>query len=206
MPQPAEEIYARARARPRPRDELGFLDWDAFPWVVRDGQVGARELQPPVAQDRARQGEDPAGCARCLHPDEGVVWRGERWLVAGNREERGGLLTLWLQPRAHLDLGDLDAGLAGEMGRLVSRLHDAMAALPHAGRVHVGRWGDGSAHLHLMLMVRPARLPQVIGSFAVEWDDILPPVPLEVWDREVAQVAAQLATVDGESTFRAHSD
>lgn len=30
------------------------------------------------------------------------------------------------------------------------------------------------------------------GSFAVEWDDLLPPVPEEVWQREVDTVAAAM--------------
>ena len=90
----------------------------------------------------------------------------------------------------------MDEDLAGEWGRLVHRLHNAMLALPNAGRVHLGKWGDGSAHLHTLAMVRPARLPQVIGSFAVEWDDILPPVPEEVWQREVDEVVAVMANAE----------
>ena len=76
------------------------------------------------------------------------------------------------------------------------RLHNAMLALPNAGRVHLGKWGDGSAHLHVLAMVRPARLPQVIGSFAVEWDDILPKVPEDVWQREVDEVVAVMANAE----------
>lgn len=49
----------------------------------------------------------------------------------------------------------------------------------------------------MLAVVRPARLPQVIGSFTVEWDDLLPPVPAEVWQREVDEVAAVMATRDG---------
>ena len=42
--------------------------------------------------------------------------------------------------------------------------------------MHICRWGDGSEHLHWWFMARPARMPQLIGSFAAIWDDILPPV------------------------------
>jgi hypothetical protein len=41
-------------------------------------------------------------------------------------------------------------------------------------------------------MARPARTPQLIGSFAAIWDDILPPVPEEIWRANVDAVAAAL--------------
>lgn len=192
MPQSAEEIYELARARTDAPD-LGFVEWPAFPWAAEGGRIVAKELDPPTDHDRVRGGEGGVDCWRCDRPDEGVVWRNERWILSTNREGRGGLLTLWLQTREHMDFGDMSEELAGEFGRLTLRLHNAMLALPNAGRVHLGKWGDGSAHLHVLAMVRPARLPQVIGSFAVEWDDLLPPVPEEVWQREVEAVVAGMA-------------
>ena len=60
------------------------------------------------------------------------------------------------------------------------------------GRVHVCRWGDGSEHLHWWFMGRPARIPQLIGSFAAIWDDILPPTPDDVWQANLDRVAAAL--------------
>jgi hypothetical protein len=41
-------------------------------------------------------------------------------------------------------------------------------------------------------MARPARLPQVVGIFAAVWDDILPPVPEDVWRANLATVARAL--------------
>jgi hypothetical protein len=41
-------------------------------------------------------------------------------------------------------------------------------------------------------MARPARLPQLIGSFAAIWDDILPPVPEERWRADLQALAASL--------------
>ncbi|WP_068264090.1 hypothetical protein [Janibacter limosus] len=195
MPQSAEEIHQLARSRTDAPD-LGFVEWSAFPWAVDGGRIVAKELDPPADHDRVRDGEGGVDCWRCEHPDEGVVWRNERWILSTDREGRGGLLTLWLQTREHMDFGDMGEDLAAEFGRLTLRLHNAMLALPNAGRVHLGKWGDGSAHLHVLAMVRPARLPQVIGSFAVEWDDLLPPVPEDVWQREVDEVAVVMATGD----------
>ena len=195
MPQSAEEIFALHRDRTDEPD-LSFVGWPAFPWVADGDRIVARELEPPSDVDRVRGGEGGIDCWRCEHPDEGVVWSDERWILATSREGRGGLLKFWLQTREHMDFGDMSEDLAAEWGRLTLRLHNAMLALPHAGRVHLGKWGDGSAHLHTLAMVRPARLPQVIGSFAVEWDDILPEVPEDVWQREVDEVATVMANAE----------
>jgi hypothetical protein len=35
-------------------------------------------------------------------------------------------------------------------------------------------------------MARPARVPQLIGSFAAIWDDILPPLLDDVWQANLA--------------------
>lgn len=191
MPQSAEEIYELHRSRTDEPD-LSFVGWPAFPWVAGGDRIVARELQPPTGTDRVRDGEGGRDCWRCDHPDEGVVWGNERWILSAPREGRGGLLKFWLQTREHMDFGDMSEDLAAEWGRLTLRLHNAMLALPNAGRVHLGKWGDGSAHLHTLAMVRPARLPQVIGSFVVEWDDILPEIPEDVWQREVDAVAAAM--------------
>lgn len=61
------------------------------------------------------------------------------------------------------------------------------------GRVHVCRWGDGSDHLHWWFIARPAILPQLIGSFAAIWDDIVPPVPEEIWGKNLDAVLAALS-------------
>ena len=42
-------------------------------------------------------------------------------------------------------------------------------------------------------MARPARLVQLIGSFAAIWDDILPPQPEELWRANLAAVTAAMA-------------
>jgi hypothetical protein len=49
-------------------------------------------------------------------------------------------------------------------------------------------------------MARPARMPQLRMSFAAIWDDILPPVPEEVWRADNALVGRALAAGGG----RAH--
>ncbi len=79
-----------------------------------------------------------------------------------------------LEPRAHFaEPGDLPDELAAELGVLLARIERAIRSIGEIGRVHVCRWGDGGEHLHWWFMARPARTPQLIGSFAAIWDDIL---------------------------------
>lgn len=73
------------------------------------------------------------------------------------------------------------------------RVERAVANVPHVGRVHVCKWGDGTAHLHFWFIARPARLAQLEGSFAAIWDDVLPPLPEDVWRENLALVAHALA-------------
>lgn len=72
----------------------------------------------------------------------------------------------------------------------------AVTSVGGIGRVHVYRWGDGSEHLHWWFMARPARLPQLVGSFAAIWDDVLPPTPETVWRESLAIVARVMETSD----------
>jgi hypothetical protein len=79
---------------------------------------------------------------------------------------------------------------------LLARIERAVRSLDGIGRVHVCRWGDGSEHLHWWFLARPARIPQLLGTFAAIWDDILPPLPEEVWQENVAAVATALEAVE----------
>ena len=199
MPESAEEIYARVVAEVGRGGRLPappIAEWDVFPWEVVDGGIVPKPLAAPAEED-ARNGESPdRPCSSCAG-FQGVIWENQRWVVTHPRE-RGGLpLLLFLQPKEHLDLGDLDDDMAAEYGRLTVWLHRIMANLPDIGRVHVDKWGDGAEHLHLWFIARPRGLGQVIGSYAVEWHDILPPGPADVWEADLATVARKLANHDG---------
>ena len=56
-----------------------------------------------------------------------------------------------------------------------------MLSVGEVGRVHIGRWGEGGAHLHWWFIARPAGLPQLASSMAEIWDEVLPPTPSEIW-------------------------
>jgi hypothetical protein len=112
--------------------------------------------------------------------------------VTSTREPTGLPLVLFLETRRHLDFPDLDDELARELGPLLLEVQRAVFAVGEIGNVHVCRWGDGSEHCHVWFMARPARMPQLIGSFAAIWDDILPPVPEDVWRENLELVRREL--------------
>ena len=97
-----------------------------------------------------------------------------------------------LETREHYDFHDLPDALQLELGPLLVRVQRAVYAIGEIGNVHVCRWGDGSEHFHMWFMARPARIPQLIGSFAAIWDDVLPPLPDEVWRRTSRSLRQEL--------------
>ena len=186
MPETPEELYERVKGSLRmpPVEE-----WDTFPF---DGEMTPRALLPPVEQEQPRHGEGGVDCQRCAASDDEYVWTNERWrmLALG---PTGLPLVLMLESRKHFSApGDLPDDLAAELGVLLGRIERAIRSLGDIGRVHVCRWGDGGEHLHWWFMARPARTPQLIGSFAAIWDEILPPVPEEIWRADVDAVVAAL--------------
>ena len=94
-------------------------------------------------------------------------------------------------------LGDLPNLLAAELGVMTVRLERAIRSIDGVGRVHVNRWGDGSAHLHLWFYARPHGRLQLRGSFLSMWNDILPPVDEATWKENLALIAAWLAEFGG---------
>jgi diadenosine tetraphosphate (Ap4A) HIT family hydrolase len=172
--------------------------WDVFPWQAVDGAVVPKALGAP-GEEKPRQGE-PGGaeCIACAGFQSGqIVWEDERWVLTTSAEPTGLPLALTLWTREHLDVGDFGDEHASELGRIANRLVRIMEALPGIGRVHVNRWGDGSSHAHVWFFARPAGFAQIKGSYAVEWDDILPPVPDEVRRADLHAVATKLANWGG---------
>jgi diadenosine tetraphosphate (Ap4A) HIT family hydrolase len=189
VPETPEQLYARVVDQLRmPPVET----WDTFPF---DGDLQPRPLRPPVEREDPRHGEGGVDCHACTDPDDNFIWTSERWRLRSFDQPTGLPMIVLLEPRAHYaDPGDLPAELAAELGVLLSRIERAIRELGDIGRVHVCRWGDGSEHLHWWFLARPARLPQLIGSFAAVWDDILPPVPEDVWHADLAALVAALET------------
>lgn len=172
--------------------------WDVFPWEVVDGAMVPKLLAAPLDQEAPREG-DPGGkpCSICAGDrDDATLWENDDWTL--RPMPRGGLpLILMLEPKEHLDYTDLSDEQAGELGRLSLWLTRIMSGLENVGRVHVMRIGDGASHLHVWFIARPARFGQILGSFAIEWDDMLPQTPQETWLRDQRSVAQKLARHDG---------
>lgn len=176
-------------------------DWDIFPWEVSDGKVAPKVLRAP-SDEPARNGDD--GGKPCVACTEGfdparVVWEDQHWVLTHPGEPSGLPIVLMLHTREHLDFGELDDELASQLGRISNRLVRIIEHLPHVGRVHVNRWGDGGAHFHQWFFARTARMTGVLGSTACEWDDIIPPGSEEVWRADLHAVAAKLANWGGDA-------
>lgn len=187
MPETPEELYARAAGNlAMPPVEA----WETFPF---DGKLRPRVLLAPVENEAPRHGEGGVDCGRCAARDDSYLWTNERWRLYALDRPSGLPVILLLEPREHYaEPGDLPNELAAELGVMLARVERAVRSIGEIGRVHVCRWGDGGEHLHWWFLARPARLPQLIGSFAAIWDDILPPVPEGVWRRDLETIARAL--------------
>jgi hypothetical protein len=204
-PESAEDFYARVRAATGPDGRLAVAveempGWDIFPFEL--DSLRMKPLRPLADEEPSRGGEDPRECfcagAREPAQDQGLVWSNERWqlhLDTGMKLPIG----LSLGPREHCDLPTVPDHLASEMGLLIVAVAAAVESLPSVGRVQLAKYGDGGAHLHLFVFGRPARMLQLRGSPLLDWEENLPPVPLEVHRANAEHVAVQLLEALGGS-------
>jgi hypothetical protein len=173
-----------------------FTRWPSFPF---EGDMRVKKLASPVPVEPPRSGEDASDCVACGTPDDAYIWVSERWRVRAMDRPTGLPMVLILECRSHLDLGDLPNMLAAELGVMTVRLERAIRSLDGVARVHVNRWGDGSAHLHMWFLARPYGRLQLRGTFLSLWDDILPVIPESQWRENLALVAAWLADFGGQA-------
>ncbi len=197
-----EEVYARVVEQVGVDGRLPMppvASWDIFPWEQVGDTWAPKVVRPPLDAEPPRWGESadkPCACEKGEEPSD-QLWRNERWVVTSRDRPSGLPLMVFLHSREHLDLTDLDDAMASELGRISVWLHRIMSNLPHIGRVHVCKWGDGGSHLHVWFFARYERLPDILGSMAIEWDEMLPPPPEEVWRADLRYVAQRLAHHDG---------
>jgi diadenosine tetraphosphate (Ap4A) HIT family hydrolase len=103
-------------------------------------------------------------------------------------------VVLILEPRTHFDSPrDLPDDRLAEMGIMLARVERAVLAVDGVQRVHILRYGEGSAHLHWWFMARQTGLRQTASGFAMIWDDVLPPTPPDVHRANVATIIAAMA-------------
>jgi diadenosine tetraphosphate (Ap4A) HIT family hydrolase len=187
MPETPEQFWERVRGdlQVPPLEE-----WDTWPFA---GDVTVRPLQPPVELEKPRHGEGGHGCRACAAPDDSYIWKNERWRLRTLDRPSGLPVVVLLEPRAHFSApGDLPEELAAELGILTGRIERAVRGVEGVGLVHVLRYGEGSEHLHVWFMARPARMEQLRSSFAAVWDDVLPPTPDDLWRANLDLVVGAL--------------
>lgn len=191
MPESPEELYARSV------DDLqtpAVGTWDSWPFA---GDVRPRALRAP-GEELVRQGEDGVDCPACAKLDSDYLWTDDAWRLLA--PEPGGLpVVVLLEPRAHYDgPADMPGDAARDMGAMLGRVERAVLTVGNIGRVHIGRWGEGAAHLHWWFIARPAGFTQLASSMAEIWNDVLPPTPEDVWKDNLARVVAALDADAGE--------
>jgi hypothetical protein len=175
-------------------------DWETWPFT---GAATPRALEPPADGEPARLGAGGVDCWRCERGVENALWFDDHWLVSPVGQTPGLPMVCILETRRHYDFHELPADLQTELGPLLVRVQRAVYAVGDIGNVHVCRWGDGSEHFHMWFMARPARVTQLIGSFAAIWDDVLPPLPDDVWAANLEIVREALVGSDaGERSSR----
>jgi len=201
MPESPEEIHARVVAAVGENGRLSMppvAEWETFPWELVDGEMRPKAVRAPLESEAPRHGTGGDDCGICEGTTRTVrIWEGAGFHVSRREEPDGFPLTLFLNANEHLDFPELSDEQAADFGRISVRLTRIVEGLPHVGRVHACRWGDGSEHMHAWFIARPARLPGILGSLAVEWAAILPPVDREVWLADCAAVAHKLANHEG---------
>jgi diadenosine tetraphosphate (Ap4A) HIT family hydrolase len=189
MPETPEQLYERSAEALRMPP---VKEWDTFPF---DGEMRPRALQPPVVSEEPREGEGGVDCRRCAALDADFLWTNKHWRLFAPPEPSGLPVVVLMETREHFaEPGDLPDDLASELGVMIARIERAVRSVEGVGRVHVCRWGDGGEHLHWWFMARPARIPQLLGSFAAMWDDILPPTPHDVWRANLGHVVRELSS------------
>lgn len=168
----------------------------ADPWFPFAGDVTVKELEPPQIPEPARSGETGESCDICAAEVSAHVWTNERWRLRAFRDTPVPGMVLLVSRAHHDSYADLPDDLLAELGPLTARIERAVLSMGGVARVHVCRWGDGSAHFHQWFMPRPLGALQLRGSMLPVWMDVLPSLPDAAVDVALAQVAAAMLAGD----------
>jgi hypothetical protein len=137
-----------------------------------------KDRPAPLSAELPRDGEGGRPCHSCGRKDR-VLWGNDRWQIAA-MPVSGNPVLLFLETVEHVDFEDLDEPMAQEFGMLSWRLEAAIRTIEGVGRVHIHRWGDGSAHFHVWFQGRPARQLECYGYGNVLWPLVCDPLPADV--------------------------
>ena len=163
-------------------------------------QVTLRPLEPMLVPEAPRNGEgDPSQCRPCQPDAEHTIWADDLWQVRAGFAPTGIPFVGAISSREHVRLEDAPLDLLAALGPLMQRISNAVKEIPGVARTHFARWGDGSEHLHLWALARPAGMMQGRGAMLAFWDDVLPPVPDELAAEHHRIVAEALAAGGGQA-------
>jgi diadenosine tetraphosphate (Ap4A) HIT family hydrolase len=166
------------------------------PWFPFEGEIVVKALQPAVVPEPPRSGVVADDCSLCTDPDAGFVWANADWRLRADRDTPCPGVVL-LVPRDHYDsYADLPATLLAELGPMTARVERAVLSIGDVARVHVCRWGDGSAHFHQWFLPRPLGALQLRGSMLPMWMDLLPVLPAAEIDSALELIAAAMRAGD----------
>ncbi|HEY8179359.1 MAG TPA: hypothetical protein VIH33_03080 [Candidatus Limnocylindria bacterium] len=162
-----------------------------------DADLETAALDEPQIPEPPRGGAGGVDCSSCGREAGFDVWQDQRWALGIPAEPSGLPVIAVLMSQAHHDLEDLPADLAAGLGPMIQRVARAVGSLDDVGRVHVNRWGDGNEHFHVWFLARPKGMWQLRGALLAAWDDLLPKVPQDEWDRNRRAVAEGVAAGGG---------
>jgi diadenosine tetraphosphate (Ap4A) HIT family hydrolase len=154
-------------------------------------------LEEPRIPEPPRGGAGGVDCSSCRRTPGFDVWQDGHWALGIPEQPSGLPILAVLISRAHHDLEDLPPDLAAELGPMIQRVARAVGSVDGVGRVHVNRWGDGGEHFHFWFLARPQGMWQLRGALLAAWDDLLPKVPQQEWDRNRRTVADAMAAGGG---------
>lgn len=155
---------------------MSLIDYDTCPF---EPSALLQTLDIPVAREPLRAGEGGRPCPNCTASDSAYLWTNERWRIR-LKEPTSLRGTVILETRGHYDsFADLPISHTNEIGFLAAKIERAILQIDNIARVHVLRWGDGTAHFHMYFYARPFGQLQLRGTFMEVWELILPPLPPE---------------------------
>lgn len=170
---------------------------EGLPWAFEE--ITMRPLEPMLVPEKPRNGElDPENCSSCA-PSEFTIWQDDLWQVRAGWDIGGLPFVGAISPREHWLLEDAPHEVLAAYGPLMQRISQAVKSIPGVARCHFARWNDGSAHLHLWALARPAGMMQARGAVLAFWDGMLPAMTKDMGGDYISIVAESLAAGGGEA-------
>ena len=192
---PADSVYHRRLPIGERLDATSLTE--GLPWAIEE--LTMRPLEPMLVPEIPRGGEvDPAECRTC-QPNVHTIWQDEHWKVTAGWEPGGLPFIGAIAPREHWLLEDAPHEVLAAYGPLMQRISEAVKSIPGVARCHFARWNDGSAHLHMWALARPAGMMQGRGAILEFWNDILPAIDDDMMREHLDIVASALAAGGGET-------